>query len=132
MVEIQTKLTGDIETGLDKFAAEIQGSVILSGVAAMANVIYEEVKANTAPPRMGIVTGTLHDAVYRVYAEDKSSDAVKIYRVSVNKRKAPHWHLLEYGTVKMRARPYIRPAFDHVQRAIAVGSARMKERLDEL
>ncbi len=25
---------------------------------------------------------------------------------------APHWHLLEFGTVNMEARPYLRPAFD--------------------
>lgn len=130
MITLYTKMNGnEIERGLEKFAAEIKESIILSGVAAMAKVIYDEVKLNTAPPRMGRVSGNMHDAVYRVYSTSRSSPAVKVYHVGVNHSKAPHWHLLEYGTSRMRARPFIRPAFDHVQRAITVGNRRMKDRL---
>ena len=32
--------------------------------------------------------------------------------VSCGGREAPHAHLVEDGTVKMRARPFMRPAFD--------------------
>lgn len=131
MIKIDTKLSGDVADGLEKFEAKIKESVIFSGVAAMALVIYEEVKLNASPPRMGRKSGNLSNSIYRAYSPEKSGDAVKVYRVSWNKAKAPHGHLLEYGTSRMRARPFIRPAFDHVARAARAGMARMKERMDE-
>lgn len=126
MVEIGAKLSGDITAGLDKLEAKIGGAVLLSGVAAMARVIYDEVKLNTSPPRMGRVTGNLHGAIYRVYAKDKSDDGRQVYRVSVNHRKAPHWHLLEFGTSRSPAHPYIRPAFDKIKQAIDAGNDRIR------
>jgi phage protein, HK97 gp10 family len=126
VVEIKTNLSGDIIAGLDALEANIKGEVLLSGVAAMARVIYDEVKLNTSPPRMGRKTGNLHDAVYRVYAKERGSDDTKVYRVSVNHKKAPHWHLLEFGTSRAPAHPYIRPAFDKIQQAIEAGNERMR------
>ncbi len=139
MLNIETKLTGNLVADLDKFEASIKDSVIFSGAAAMARVIYDEVKLNTSGARKtgmpldppGVKTGTLNNAIYRVYAADRSSQYVKVYRVSVNKSKAPHWHLLEYGHSRAPAHPFIRPAWDHVQRAIAAGKARMAERLSD-
>ncbi|MBI4291323.1 MAG: hypothetical protein HY661_07590 [Betaproteobacteria bacterium] len=129
MLDMQTKLTGNLSADLERFEATIKESVIMSGAAAMARVFYEEVKLNTSPPRMGIKTGNLHNAIYRVYAGDRSSEYAKVYRISVNKAKAPHWHLLEFGHSGQAAHPYIRPAFDLVQQAIGAGNARMAERL---
>lgn len=127
MINIDTKLSGDITAGLEKFEAKIKDSVIFSGAAAMAKVLYDEVKLNTSPPRMGRKTGNLHAAVYRVYSPERSPDGVKTYRISVNKSKAPHWHLLEFGTSRMPAKPFIRPAFDKVQEAIKAGTERMQQ-----
>ena len=126
MVELNTNLKGDMITGLDAFEERIKGAALLSGAAAMARVFYDEVKLNTSPPRMGRKTGNLHNAVYRVYAHDRSAEDRKIYRVSVNHKKAPHWHLLEFGTSRMPAHPYIRPAFDRAQAAIDAGMDRMR------
>jgi len=132
MIAIETKLTGDLSGALDKFAEKIQGQVLISGVAAMARVIYDEVKLNTSPPRMGMKTGNLHNAIYRVYSPEMSTDTKKVYKVSVNKSKAPHWHLLEYGTSRAPAHPYIRPAADHMNQAIAAGMSRITVRMGEI
>lgn len=129
MVEIKTNLSSDITAGLDKFAAKVSGDITLSGVAAMANVIYLEVKSNASPPRIGRVTGNLHDAIYRAYSPERSTDTTKIYHVSVNKSKAPHWFMVEHGTSKMAARSYLRKSLDRMQDAIKAGSERMRERL---
>lgn len=131
MLNIETKLSGDVTAGLDKFESRIKGEVLLSGVAAMASVIYEEVKSNASPPKMGQKTGNLSRSIYRAYSPEKSNDAQKVYRVSWNKRTAPHGHLVEFGTSRAPAHPFLRPAFDHVQEAIKAGQDRMKERLDE-
>lgn len=120
---------GNLEGALDKFEARLKESVVISGVAAAAKVIYDEVKLNTSPPRMGRKTGKLHDAVYRVYSPERSDENTKVYKVSVNKTKAPHWFLLEYGTSRAPAHPYIRPAADHMGEAVRAGLERMRERI---
>lgn len=130
MIGIDTKLSGDIVSGLDKFEKKIKGEILISAAAAGARVIYEELKLNTSPPRMGRVTGTLHDAVYRVFSQSRSNEDQKAYHIGVNKSKAPHWHFLEYGTSKQPARPYIRPAFDaKIKEAIDATTDRIKEKL---
>jgi len=130
MVEIGANLTGDISAALDKFEKKIKTEVMLSGVAAMALPVYEELKLNTSPPRMGRVTGNMHNAVYRAYSPERSNDERQIYHVGVNKAKAPHWHFFELGTSKMPARPFIRPAFEsRKDEAIKAGMKRMEERL---
>ena len=117
--------------GLGMAAVSIASAMLLSGAAAMARVFYDEVKLNTSPPRMGRVTGNLNDAVYRFYAKDQSSDVEKVYHVSWNKSKAPHGHLLEDGTSRMPAKPFMRPAFDRAPEAIRAGNDRMAERFAE-
>lgn len=128
MVEINTKLSGDILEGLERFSKKIGGKILLSGVAATAFPIYEELLLNTSGVRPGmpkILTGTLHSAVYRAFSPERSTDDVKVYHVSVNHKKAPHWHLLEYGTSHSPAHPFIRPAFDRMGYAIERGKDRM-------
>jgi HK97 gp10 family phage protein len=139
MISIDAKLTGDLAGDLDRFEAKIKDSVIFSGVAAMARVIYDEVKVNTSGARKGgpkdppgVKTGTLNNAIYRAYSPEKSSDGVKVYNVSVNKSKAPHWHLIEYGWSRAPAHPYIRPALSRMKDAGDAGMARMTERMIEV
>lgn len=137
MIEINTALTGDITSGLDKFDKQIRGEFLVSAAAAMARPIYDEVKLNTSGLRKGgpgdppgKVTGTLDSAVYRTFSQDRSSDEVKAYHVGVNKGKAPHWHLIEYGSSRAPAHPYLRPAFDaKVREAGKAGLERLKERV---
>jgi HK97 gp10 family phage protein len=111
---------------LDRFEAMIKEKVLMSGVAAMAKVEYDEVKRNALKHKQ---TGLLYDNVYRAYLPEKSSDTVKTYAISVRKGRAPHWHFLEYGTSREVAKPFIRPAFDHIQEAIEAGKERMRQRL---
>lgn len=131
MLNIETKLSGDLAADLDKFSAAVKDSVVFSGAAAMAKVLYEEVKLNASPPRMGKKTGNLESSIYRVYAPEKSGGGYKTYRISWNHAKAPHGHLLEFGTSRAPAKPFVRPAFDKVHQAIQAGKERMQARLSE-
>lgn len=127
---IESKLTSDLDGVLARFEKKVQEQVLISGAAAMAKVIYDEARLNTSPPRMGSVTGKLHNAIYRTLSADRSSDTVKAYHISWNKRTAPHGHLLEYGTSRMAAKPFMRPAFEaRIREAIEAGKQRMAERL---
>lgn len=130
MATIETRLTGDLERSLAKFEQKVQESVLFSGAAAMARVFYDEVKLNASPPRMGRVTGNLERSIYWAFSPEKSTATQKTYRISWNKSKAPHGHLLEFGTSRMAAKPFVRPAFDQLPAAIKAGMDRMKVRLD--
>jgi len=126
---VEAKLNGDFEADLSKFEKVIQEKVLFSGAAAMGRVIYDEVKLNASPPRLGRKTGNLFDAIYWAYSPEKSTDSQKTYRVSWNKRKAPHGHLIEFGTSRAPAHPFLRPAFSRVNEAIRIGKERMAERM---
>jgi HK97 gp10 family phage protein len=135
-LSMESNLDG-LELSLDKFAAEIQEKVVMSGVARMALVIYDEVRYNASgvratgepgsPPHA--ISHLLQSAVYRMFIKEKSTETVKTYIVSVNKGKAPHWNFAEYGTSRQPAYPFIRPAFDRIGAAIEAGKERMAERL---
>jgi HK97 gp10 family phage protein len=126
MIQTEVKLTGDLEAGLSRFEADVKAKVLRAGAGAMAFVMQEEVKQNAS---RHIKTGTLYNAVYQYHVEGESNENKQTYRVGVNRRKAPHWHLLEYGTSKMPAYPIVRPAYDLIQIAIDAGKARMAEEL---
>ena len=113
----------DITSSLQRLENAVHEKVLISGAASMAKVIYNEAKLNAS---RHIKTSTLHDAIYRVYAKDKSSDDKVTYEVSWNKSVAPHGHFIEFGTSRAPAYPFIRPAFDHMNEAIKTGQQRMK------
>lgn len=143
MIDVETKLTGDIIEGLDKLEAKIQGSVVLSGAAAMARVIYDEVKLKA--PTLGrpsffygqnqkypLPADALKNAIYRVYSREASTEATKVYKVAWNHKKAPHGFMVEFGTSRAPAHPFLRPALSRMQEAISAGMDRIKERMKEI
>lgn len=132
---VEVKLKGNLSAALDNFEREVSQQVLMAGVAAMARVIYDEVKINTTGVKAntpGIVTGNLHESIYRVFSQEHSNSKTKTYQISWNKTKAPHGHLLEFGTSRAPAYPFVRPAFSRVQDAIKAGQSRMAEKLKEL
>lgn len=86
---------------------------------AGAQVLYDEVQARVpvkakATTRKGKVLppGALKASIYQVYSKDNSGSRHATYHVSWNAKKAPHGHLVEFGTSRMAARPFLRPAYD--------------------
>lgn len=126
---VEAKLNGDLELDLSKFEKAVQEKVLFSGAAEMASVMAAEVRLNASPPRLGRKTGKLSSSIYWAYSPERSSDEQKTYRISWNKRTAPHGHLLEFGTSRAPAHPFLRPAFSRVNEAIAKGKERMAQRL---
>lgn len=111
---------------LSRFEQKVKDVVLFAGVAAMAKAQYDEVKGNSEKNKK---TGLLSDSIYRAFSPEKSNDDQKTYRISWNKKKAPHGHLIEFGTSRAPAYPFVRPAFDHIREAITAGQDRMKQRL---
>ena len=80
-----------------------------------------------APYDEGRMKGThLRDAIVIGYGPLGLSDVVVAVRYK--RPGAPHSHLIEFGTVKMRARPFMRPAA--AQMAGAVGAKLKQDMLD--
>ena len=119
---------------LDKLTKAAEDSVRPAAQAG-AEKFYMRMKLNVSglsgdKTLPGVVTGTLKNAVYQAYSRDNSGDGKATYHISVNKKKAPHWHLLEYGTSRMAARPFIRPTYTAVVNEAM--EATKKRMLDEV
>lgn len=124
MVELNLTMKSDITAGLERLENKMREKVLLSGAAAMAKVIYAEAQLNAS---RNVQSGALYNAIYRVYAKEKSTDNKVTYEISWNKAMAPHGHLIEFGTSRTPAYPFIRPAFDHINQAIQTGQQRMQD-----
>lgn len=129
MFNFDTKQLDALKAKVAAYAGKIGTEVAIEGAAGMAVVIYDEVKANAGRNKK---SGLLEGAIYRVYSPEKSSPTSKLYRVSWNKKKAPHGHLIEFGTSTAPAYPFLRPALSRVPDAITAGQARMAKKLDQM
>ena len=129
---MEVNLTGfkELREALLKLPKEIQGKPLASAVGAAAKVVQEEAKKN-AP----INSGELRDNIVR-YKAKKYTNAYQVtYHVGMKKEwklffdnaknrragkvgkkysrdKIYYWRFHEFGTVKMPAKPFFRPAFE--------------------
>lgn len=131
-----------------EFGEAIKAEVAIEGAAGMAFVIYEEARSlapvsskphyfyGTQFKKTGvrylIQPGTLKEAIYRVYSPERSHDTLKLYRISWNHEKAPHGFMVEFGTSRAPAHPFMQPAVARMDDAIAAGNARMALKLNEI
>lgn len=135
MIKTRTRMLGNLSGDLAKFEKNVQEKVLISGAAGMAAVIYEEAQHNVAgieEGMPGVKTGNLKKSIYRKFSEKRSTDNIKKYRVSWDRRIAPHGHLIEFGTSRAPAYPFLTPAFDRINDAIKAGKERMAARLKEI
>ena len=86
---------------------------------AGAQVFYQEVRArvpiSAKPHKSGKKTyspGSLQRAIYQAFMKEESGPGVSKYRISWNKQHAFYGRFLEFGTSKMAAKPFLRPAYD--------------------
>jgi hypothetical protein len=129
------ELKGDLFSGLDQLAADIEEHVVRSVAHAGAVVFYEEARVLApvyrGPEKEGVRPGQLREAIYRAFADQQSSAGRAVYRISWNAKKAPHGHLIENGHWLVRKvngrkerlrwvppHSFIRRAFDRAPAAI--------------
>lgn len=107
---------------------------------AGAQVLYDEVlirvpvkaKATTRKGKV-LPPGALRDSIYQVFSKDNSSQTRATYHISWNAKKAPHGHLVENGTSRAPAHPFIRPAYDaRGKTALQVADARWSDDMRKL
>lgn len=139
---------GGLRKAVRKFGDAIKEEVAIEGAAGMAFVIYEDarshVRVSSAPhyfygsqfKKTGIKyliqPGTLKAAIYRVFSPERSSPTYKLYKISWNHTKAPHGAMVEFGTSRAPAHPFMRPAVARLGDAVVAGNARMAAKLAEI
>jgi HK97 gp10 family phage protein len=74
--------------------------------------------------------GSLRNSIYQVYSQDNSSDSKATYHVSWNSKKAPYAWMVEFGTSRAAAHPFMGPAI-HDYRDM-VGQAMRQRFLQEV
>lgn len=121
----------DAIKGLDNLAEGMKDEVRPAAQAG-AQVLYDEVLRRvpvSKKPRKRkgriIQPGALRSSIYQVFSQDNSDEKRSTYHVSWNRRKAPHGHLVEFGTARSAATPFLRPAFD-AKRDAALEAARKR------
>jgi HK97 gp10 family phage protein len=112
---------------LNKLDGPFKEKLARSMAVAGGTLLRDEAK-HYAP----VDTGTLRDSIYLAFKDNKSNEQQIVYSVSWNSRTAPHGHLIEFGTYKMAAKPFLRPAYDAAPRAQVAMIARGRERAAEL
>lgn len=131
-----------------KFGDAIVNEVAIEGAAGMALVIYEDARSRVPVStkahyfygrnskktgvRYLIQPGTLKAAIYRVFSPERSTPTHKLYRISWNHSKAPHGAMVEFGTSRAPAHPFMRPAVARLSDAIIAGNTRMAAKLAEI
>lgn len=131
---LKASFDSNIAEGLARLEKKLRGDILYRSAAAMARIIYAEVKINTSGVRAGTpvpLTGNLDRSIYwaQAKAENAANENKKSYHVSWNKVTAPHGHLLEYGHSGAPAYPFIRPALAHLPRAVRAGIETVKSEL---
>ena len=146
MVTIKVEGLKELQKALKELPLEIQKRPLRSAVSAGAKVIADEA-INKAPVGE---TGNLIKSLYRYRSRRQSPTGKETFLVGVRKGKgiygntrlnrrlgrvgkkyqtqgeAYYWRFVEFGTSKMPAQPFLRPAFESAkERAVQV----MKERL---
>lgn len=71
-----------------------------------------EVVANAARQKVPVDTGKLKETIRVRRLKGDPKQDVRVYAGSREKGGAYYAHMVEYGTVKMKAKPFLRPALN--------------------
>ncbi len=145
-VSVQVTGLKELNDALAHLPQNIGRNVLRGATSAGAAVIRKEARMR-APVYTGDVAkghpppGTLKRAIYQKQIRELSGVLRQTFYVSVRRgglRKdakgrsldAYYWHMVEFGTAKMAARPFVRPAFEATKLAAVEAIRRyMAERI---
>jgi HK97 gp10 family phage protein len=136
MAEVEIKGLDKLLAAMKELPKAIEQKCLKVAVMTGANVI-KRAAADLVVRRTGLVSKAVRiafnrqesphgKAVYHVFVSGKVKGKLK------GKTVVPYyWRFLEFGTVKMAAKPFMRPAFDSTGREAAeVIKGKLKERIE--
>jgi len=148
MIEVKIEGLKQLQEAMSNLSQDIQKNSLRVAVSAASKVILDEAK-RLAPQGE---TGNLRKALYRYRSRSQSAPGKETFIVGVRKGKkeyvdnarnrrlkrvgkkytvegkAYYWRFIEFGTSKMPAKPFLRPAFE-AKKELAV--ERFKSKLAE-
>jgi HK97 gp10 family phage protein len=129
---VSSNFAADIKAQLAQFVDKVNADVLPVAMYAGTKILYDEMKIN-APKGTPRSTGRLADAIYHFRVEKGTPKDQQIWHIGVNKRKAPHWHWLEYGNSQIPAQSYIRKtSASKMTVAINASLAKFAEKMKEV
>lgn len=126
----------ELERKLLGMAPKLAKNGLRSAVAAGSRVIMAEARKNVP-----VDTGTLRRAIYMKQIREQSDNSKQTYYVGVRRGKSErkknrdgyYFAFVEFGTAKMAAQPFLRPAFEAKKvDAVEVIKRRLAERVEKL
>ena len=138
---VQIKGLDALAKALKELPDRVAKNGLRAAVYAGAKVIRDEAKLQAL-----VATGTLKRAVILKQIPELSSKNKQTFFVTVRQGKkyrkqgkkgnlsqdAWYWRFVEFGTVKMSARPFLRPAFDIKKNdALTAIKTRLAERIEQ-
>lgn len=114
---VGVKITGlkEIADALRGLGPDIVRNALRSGVRAAAKLVKDDAAA-----RVPVKTGMLKKSIYIKQIREESGATQQTFFVGARSGKkyrkrgqdAYYWRFIEFGTAKLPARPFLRPAFD--------------------
>jgi len=115
--------TAGLIRDLEIFAARLTGGARRAAQAG-AQVMYDEVLLNIPESdkthvfygthqKYTFSPGTLRRSIYQVYSKDHSGYTHATYHVSWNHKECPYGFMVENGTSRAAAHPFIRKAWEN-------------------
>ena len=135
---MSVEVTGlkELAEKLAQMGPRLERNGLRAAVSAGAEVIRKEARA-----RAPVATGTLRRAFYKKQIREQSGQKQQTFFVGVRsgKRYAPkgqdayYWRFQEFGTAKMPARPFLRPAFESKKNeAVEAMKKKLRDRIEQL
>lgn len=135
---VTVKIEGlkELADKLQSFGPKLARNGLRAAVNAGAEVVRKDVQA-----RVPVDTGVMRKAVYKKQIREESGDTRQTFYVGVRSGKkyqkknqdAFYWRFLEFGTAKLQARPFIRPAFETKKKeAVERIKSKLAERIEKL
>ena len=117
----------DVVKKLHKLPVAIADRVLISAIRAAAKPLAQEAKQ-----RVPVDTGRLKKSIGVVKRRSKDKNIV-MFTVAPRKKKGG-WtaHFIEFGTSKMAAKPFMRPAFESKgDEALEMAKKKLRQRVDK-
>jgi HK97 gp10 family phage protein len=142
---VKTEGLSELNKNLQKFSMEIKDKLLRAAVRAAGKVVVEKAKANVVAQGL-VKSGAMRDAIRARRLSRASKDPNKEFSVvgvfkipggkyantKLNRRKMRvgqdyevdppefYWKFHEFGTVRMKKRPFLVPAFDSTKKDLPV------------
>lgn len=136
VLKVEVQGLKELEQKLLQMAPKLARNGLRASVAAGARVVVAEARKNVP-----VDTGTLRRAIYQKQIREQSSMTQQTFFVGVRagkreqkkNRDGYYFPFIEFGTTKMAARPFMRPAFESTKgQALEAMKEKLAQRVEQL